>query len=369
MRAINSSVMRKVNRCMVMNLIRKSAVSRAEIAEATQLTRASITQIVDELMREGLVKESEPVSGGGPGRKQRKLSLVEDALCVAGVSLNRRGYDLGVINLGGEVLFSSHGEAGSREAEEVIDEIAASLRAAAERLEPRPRRIYGVGVSLPARVLSESRQPWYQDIGVEEMLRERLSWEVYPGDVSASYALDELYFGIGSAGVEDFMLIHVDERVSAGFVLGGELFVSSRGHSPQLGYVTLCHRGTSCGCEGSGGLEDHIAFPAALEGTPFASWRQVVDSVDADPRAAELFQRVARDLAAEILNIINVLDLDRVVLSGDYVYGGERLAGAVNRQIRLCSLRRSGDEAVTPGRKDEMARICAMPAFHTIFAC
>lgn len=376
MRAINSSVMRKVNRCMVLNYIRQRPISRAEIADETQLTRASITQIVDELMRDGLVMETAPVSGGGPGRKQRKLALVENALCVAGVNLSSRGYDIGIINLGGKVLWHGCGVVENRTPDEVMDEIARRLNEVVGQLDPAPRRIFGVGVNLPSPLSmakemnwEASRHPCWRDVCVEEMLREKLGWEVFLGHISTSYALEELYFGIGYAGVENFMLLHVDENVDAGFVLGGELFVSARGRFPEVGHITINRAGEPCSCGSRGCLEKYIAFPRALEGSGYASWQQVIDRMDSDPQAQELFMRIAGDLAFEIVNIINVLDLDKVVLAGEYFYGGDRLAAEVNARMKGCSLRLMSDETVVPGRKDDMARIAAMPAYHTLFAC
>lgn len=361
---------------MVLDYIRQRPISRAEIADATQLTRASITQIVDELMNDGLVMESACVSGTGPGRRQRKLMLVENALCMAGVSLSHRGYAIGIINLGGKVLWHGCGSVENRNPEEVMEEVSQRLKAAIAGLNPVPGRIYGVGVNLPSPLSmaketdwEKHRHPCWNDTCVEEMLREKLGWDVYLGHISTSYALEELYFGIGYAGVENFMTLHVDDSVDAGFVLGGELFVSARGRFPEVGHISMNRKGEPCSCGGCGCLEKYISFPRALQGSAFTSWKQVIDQMDADPRAKELFGRVAADLAYEIVNIINVLDLDKVVLSGDYVYGGDRLAEEVNARMKGCSLRLVSDETVVPGRWDDLARIAAMPAFHTLFAC
>ena len=52
MRAINASAMRQYNRRMLLNEIRRQPVSRAELAERTHLTRASVTQLIEELIGE-----------------------------------------------------------------------------------------------------------------------------------------------------------------------------------------------------------------------------------------------------------------------------------------------------------------------------
>ena len=149
MRAINSSVMKQSNRKMVLEWIRRRPISRAELSDCTQLTRASITQIVDELMEEGLVTETESVGRNKLGRKQTQLAIVKDAMYIAGVNLRRKGYDLGVINLAGEVLWQRSGATLGREVCTVLDEIAAQLMDAMRALEIPPERLYGVGVGAP----------------------------------------------------------------------------------------------------------------------------------------------------------------------------------------------------------------------------
>ena len=60
--------------------------------------------------------------------------------------------------------------------------------------------------------------------------------------------------------------------------------------------------------------------------------------------------------------------LDRIVLSGNFVYGGERLADAVNRRMQGQCLWEMGAQPVLPGRPMEIARIAAMAAYHSIFS-
>ena len=109
MQAINAAVMRRNNRCMVLDCIRRRPISRAELSDETHLTRASITQIVDELIANGLVRESAPVSNHRPGRRQTLLTLAPDALNIAGINIGRQGYELGLIDLSGRELWSGAG--------------------------------------------------------------------------------------------------------------------------------------------------------------------------------------------------------------------------------------------------------------------
>ena len=375
MRAINSSVMKQLNRRMVLGWIRRSPISRAELSDCTHLTRASITQIVDELMQEGLVAEAESVDNNKLGRTQTRLAIVKDALYIAGVNLRRTGYDLGVINLAGEVLWQRSGATADREVCTVLDEVAAQLGDAVRSLEIPLDKLYGVGVCTPGpldrssgTILNPPNFRQWHNVPIVQMLGARTGWNVYLANVSNAHALEELYFGVGREGVQNFMLLRVDEAVGAGIVLGGRLFSGPQGQCPEIGHVSIDRNGPRCACGRRGCWEQYISFPAALRGTPFTSWPQVIDHLDADPEANVLFARMAENLAFEIVNIVNVFGLDRIVLSGNLVCGGERLADAVNRNLQGSCLWDMGAQTVLPGRQMETVRIAAMAAYHTIFS-
>ena len=171
---------------MVLGWIRRRPISRAELSDCTQLTRASITQIVDELMEDGLVTETESVGRNRLGRKQTQLAIVKDAMYIAGVNLRRRGYDLGVLNLAGEVLWQRSGATLGREVRAVLDEIAAQLREGVRALQIPPERFYGVGVGAPGPLDRSSGvilnppdfAPWH-NVPIVQQLRERTGWNVY----------------------------------------------------------------------------------------------------------------------------------------------------------------------------------------------
>ena len=375
MRAINSSVMKQSNRRMVLGWIRRRPISRAELSDCTQLTRASITQIVDELMEDGLVTETESVGKNRLGRRQTQLAIVKDAMYIAGVNLRRRGYDLGVINLAGEVLWQRSGATLGREVVVILDEIVAQLQEGVRALQIPPERLYGVGVGAPGpldrdsgRILNPPDFKLWHNVPVVDMLKERTGWNVYLANISNAHALEELYFGVGREGVLSFMLLRVDEGVGAGIVLGGRLFSGSRGQCPEIGHISIDRNGPLCACGRRGCWEKYISFPAVLQGTHFTGWPQVMDALGRDPEADALFDRVAADLAFEIANIVNVFGLDRIVLSGNFVYGGERLAEAVNRRLQGQCLWEPDAQMVVPGRQMESVRIAAMAAFHSIFS-
>lgn len=375
MRAINSAVMKQVNRHMILDCIRRRPISRAELSDETQLTRASITQIVDSLMQEGLVMESATVDSHRPGRRQTQLTLVKDALCVAGIFCGSRGYEMGLLNLQGKVLWGYSGTYANKDYITLIDEAAEILKSAVENLSPKPQRVYGLGICLPSpvdqRFADSLRRPGISNKRnnfLAEELHKRLGWDIYIGNGTNAYALDELYFGIGHQNIENFMVLRVDDIVGAGFVINGNLFMGARGFSPEIGHITLEREGPLCKCGNRGCLELYLAPPHVLKDTPFSSWKEVIDRMDEDPAAMALFENEAATLAFEIMNLANVMDLDKVVITGDLIYGGNRLAEAINKFMDENFVHRMDTSSVVCSRGINLPRIACMPAYHSIFA-
>ena len=375
MRAVNSAVMKEINRHMVLDCIRRRPISRAELSDETQLTRASITQIVDNLIREGLVMESATVDSRRPGRRQTQLTLVKDALCIAGLFCGSHSYQLGLMNLHGRVLWSCRREFAGRAVPELMDEAARILKDAVENLSPKPLKVYGLGICLPSPVEQQHAEAFRRpDIArqrnahlAQEMHR-RLGWDVYIGNETNAYALDELYFGLGRDGIENFMVLRVDESVGAGFVINGNLFMGARGFSPEIGHITLERDGPKCRCGNRGCLELYLATSHVLKDTPFSHWKELVDAIDDHPLAAELFTAEVETLAFEIMNLANVMDLDKVVITGDLIYGGDRLAEAINHFMDDRFVHRMDADSVVSSQEINLSRIACMPAYHSIFA-
>jgi len=71
----NLKLVQKINRSLVLNLIKeKGPISRADISKVTKLTRSTVSNIVDYLIKKGLIKEI-GLSVSGVGRRAILLEL------------------------------------------------------------------------------------------------------------------------------------------------------------------------------------------------------------------------------------------------------------------------------------------------------
>lgn len=129
MRAINASVMRQVNQTLLLNRIRTRPISRAELAEETGLTRASVTQIVEELINAGLVIETSMVERSRLGRRSTQLAINPGAGYVFGVMMRPLGCTVGTTDMLGRTLVQNLEITNGREPGDVLDSVAQLIEA------------------------------------------------------------------------------------------------------------------------------------------------------------------------------------------------------------------------------------------------
>lgn len=372
--ATNSAVMRVSNRKLILNLIRLGPISRVELAEATQLTRASITQIVDELIDAGLVEAVSTVESSALGRRRIQLALRHDARYVFGVNIRRRCCQVGVIDLYGKVHAEEELLLAGRPAEQVLDDIAAVIRQQKEELRLAPERIAGIGVCAPGPVdylegtiLNPPNFSAWHNVPVCSMLGRRLGYPVFLEKDTNARALEEKYFG-AALTVSNFMLVQIDDGVGSGVMIHDKLYRGAHGMGTEIGHTTICFDGPVCSCGGRGCLENYLRIPALLQGTPYASWEDLAANVR-QPEAEAIVDRASEYLAAALVNAINLYDLEEVILTGDVARFPEPLLTPLNERVRGRALSRTSlrETPVIASRAVAPVRTGAMAALHELF--
>ena len=97
--------MKYENQRKILNIVNEKPISRIELAGKTGLTQASVSIIVEELIAEGMLYDTEISSDTAAlGRKPTLLEIDPNWGYIIGVSVDRDGVDIGICNLKGQVV-------------------------------------------------------------------------------------------------------------------------------------------------------------------------------------------------------------------------------------------------------------------------
>jgi len=322
---------------LLQEVFRDGPASRADLARSTGLTRATVSDLVGELVEDGLLQELGAPAGARVGKPPTLVGLVPDATHVVAVDLSPDDRMRGaVLNLAGEVRARHElalADATGARAVALLHRLAAELIA----LTDRP--VLGVGVGSPGVVdafgtvidapnLGWSGEPLAAD------LRRALQLPVHVANDANTAVLGEHTFGAADPD-GGLMLVRVGIGVGAGLVLGGALLHGHRGAAGEIGHVVVDPAGERCACGRVGCLETLLAVPRLRRAL-------LQDGVDAEAA----LRTVGEQLGGVLAPVVGALDLHEVVLAGPAELLDGPLLEAADATIRARTMPVGGDHLV-----------------------
>ena len=147
---------------VLLSLLYEEKLSRIELAKQIHLSNTTITNLISELLDEGLVTESDcsdqEAWGTRPvGRPRTAICLVPDARFVIGIHVGVGTFRVALANLRDEILDNKMETFDiQRDPEQVLAQMAACVKAVIQESQVDPALILGVGVGLSGLVDFES---------------------------------------------------------------------------------------------------------------------------------------------------------------------------------------------------------------------
>lgn len=349
-----------INLSVVLDAIRHyGPISRTELAEMTELTSATITNVTSHLTDLGLISESGSAASHG-GRKRVLLTLRENAYWAMGIEISRNHVSGVLSNLGGMILERAHEEIERTEGpQKTIDRVIAMGKRFLKRARESGRAVIGLGIGVPGPVNSEEgivisppNFPGWSWIRLRDRVEEELDLPVYIDDDAKTAALGEAWFGAGR-GVDSIVYISVGTGIGAGVIVNGHLYRGTHELAGQIGHMTLDVNGPRCECSNVGCLEVLAAVPALLNaaasrlqaGEPsalqplFEQDQLTMDEVcrqaeKGDPLAVSVMDQASRYLGAGVVNAVNLYDPEMIILGGRLVRSYKTLVDQVRGIVR-----------------------------------
>jgi len=343
-------------------------VSRARIAQATGLTRATVSALVDDLLRGGLIAEVEPAPRRSAGRPATGLVLSPAGPAGLGLEINIDYLAAVVVDLTGAVRYRQvrHVDQRGRAPAEVLAEIAALAAAAVADcgLTVAAASLAVPGLVDPAGVVRLVPNLGWRDLDLPAALTGAADWPGLPLTVDNEAnlaALGELHTGRAE---RSFLYVSGEIGIGAGIVTDGGLFRGTHGWSGEIGHMTIAADGPVCRCGAFGCLEQYAGQEAIVRAagvppdetgsTGQAVGRLVELAAAVDPSTVDALESAGTALGLAVAGVINVLDLDAVVLGGVLAPLAPWLVGPIDRELR----RRVLTSAWSPVR----VRACALGA-------
>lgn len=299
---------RSHNRSLVLQtLYHRGAMSRADLARETGLTRVTISDLVAESIMDGIIHEIGVREATGPGKPPIVIDFDRGGHQIIGIDLSgTTTFEGAVMDLGGRILerrsLPMPQQHDAEQTYAMARDLARDLIAAATR------PLLGVGIGTPGvvgpdgTVVSAPNLAW-TDMPLGARLNTDLELPVIVRNDANAAVLAEYTFGEAQS---DVMLIRIGRGVGAGVIAGAQPLVGARFAAGEIGHVVVgTDVGPLCVCGRRGCLEAWVNVPRLTEG------------IEAEPALREsVLSDAGTRLGIAIAPIVAALDLSEIVLSG-----------------------------------------------------
>lgn len=324
-RGLQHHGLRRANERAVLTVVGfNPGVSNADIARLSGLAPQTVSAILADIDRAGLISRGE-VLRGRRGQPATPIFLRAEGAFSIGVEIGWRHVDVLLLNLRTEVLARQHRSYEFPDARTVLDEVAAMTASLVATLPAESRaRLLDMGVALPTNLAAilpavgapaEQRALWAgTDVAAELGRRTGLEVSLFNDGNAACWG--ELV-AFPKPRPANFIYFLISRYIAAGIVGEGMLWEGPTGNSANLGSMLVS--------DGAGGQQaaHSIASTTALarrlasagiaveasavEDWDWASFGPVLDQWIADS---------AQALARVVFNTTTVIESDLVVIDG-----------------------------------------------------
>ncbi len=337
-----------------------ASISRAEIARITSLTRTTVSDIVSELIAEGLVNEIGVGESLG-GKSPILLSLVEDSRCLIGLDLAQNQFMGAVVNLRGQIRKMVTLPVNDRRGGEALALVYEMLD---QLMQTVCQPMVGIGVGTPGLVntnegvvVNAVNLDW-QDLPLAHLLEERYHLPVSVLNDSQAAAMGEYTYGEEHTSDSSLIVINARHGIGAGIVINGRLFQGDGGGAGEIGHVVVAPEGgLPCRCGNRGCLETVASAQALVKRTqmlasqtagtqlPHSPQSITLDAIEQafaadDPLARQVVLDAGRYMGLAISSLVGTLNIQKIVLTGDMTRFGAAWLEAIRSTVAQTTLAR-----------------------------
>lgn len=325
----NQQVVKKNNTSLVFRTVtQQEPISRADIAQASGLNKATVSSLVNELLDKQLVYESGPGESSG-GRRPVLLHYNHVAGYSIGIDVGVN-YILGVVtDLKGKIIAEHHVNMKNSSFEFVMEQVKATIQTLMKDLPNSPYGVVGIGIGIPGIVDKQGKVLLAPNLGwknceIKQLIEKEFELPVIIENEANAGAYGEKQFGVGKKS-NDIIYVSAGIGIGVGLILNNNLYQGLSGFSGEMGHMVIQMNGAPCSCGSKGCWEAYASEHALLnkagveKDTTLESLIELATNNDLS--AIGLFKEIGQYLGYGINNIINTFNPEQIII-------GNRLAMA-----------------------------------------
>jgi len=330
--------LREAHRAILLDVLLHGRRSRAELGRHIGMTRASLSRLTRELSSLGLVHEAGVVLNGARGRPSEALEIAPDGAQFLGFKLTGTSLYTALTDLSARVMKIESEPLPSRE----VGDVVAMIRRATLRHQQCAPRLAAIGVCLAGDVhrvpplgdvIGGSAFLGWEEVPLQQELQAATGLPVTISNDVQALTTAHHWFGAGH-GAHSLAVLGVGEGIGCGIVVDGQRVHGAHGRPGKVGHLPV---GGNAHCEQGhlGCVSAYITIPAMLRNAGASDLAEVEAAArSGEERANRAFRDAATALGTVIATLANLIDIERVVVTGEALAVAQLHRDAVDAALR-----------------------------------
>ena len=350
------SYARKINNKLVINRLRTSPASATMLVEELNLSNSAISSILKQLENKGIIIQSHSMANYSKGRKQVYYTLNKDYGIFVILCLSNNRCKIIVSNIKEEVLHNEEHEIDKYDVS-IIYELILKVKKILHEVYPN-NPLAGIYISLPGKVNSKTGElqlskHFDKAIFEENNKITRLFSMHFDAPISIHNDTNLAIIGEKCAGSLqeslDALLIYVDNGIGASMILDGNFYNGAFGYAGELGLMEATFKGETSVLDEFVSLRSIKKYAYSLYNQKLVT-KDLIEKYNEDLILHDYVIETAHVLGKKIKDVLEVLNVSKIVIQGRIIGFGEEYLNALKEEINksqnqceICFSKLNGD--------------------------
>ena len=329
----NTAELRSFNTKRVIDYARcHGAVTQKTLTEALDLSFATVANICNQLIIDGILQETGTDSSSG-GRMPKLLSLVDSSrLTICLYLLRSDVYDISIADLAGRELSAQYVRtAGKLSVGDLIGRLNSVSGDMLSAMGRSRESVLGVAVAAPGifdaetGLIVNSTDPLFENHPLKSALEQQFKLPVYVENESNLLAIAASRADDEGRSLNDLVYLYVGDGVGVGIISNGTLVTGSRGFGGEIEHIPIGERDFGCYCGNTGCVEPELIESGFLRKWSEAigksadelSWADFLATVnEGRPDGIAVVEENGRLIGKLLSILVNIFDPEVVYVGG-----------------------------------------------------
>lgn len=333
----------------------------ADLCKELNLSTPKVANLVNELIRDGVLKDFGKVDSTG-GRKPNIYGLLPESGYFLGVDVKQNHINIGLTNFQKDLVHISQNQPYKlNNNEESLTELCRLIKNFIKSIQVPKDKILGLGLNLSGRINYATGYSYsffhFNEEPLSRVIESQLGIKVFLENDSRAMAFGEFSSGIVN-DEKNVLFLNLDYGLGMGIMINGQLYYGKSGFAGEFGHIPMFKNEIICHCGKKGCLETEASgwaltriFKEKLKNgssTLLTSKKITAEDVkleniiqaanNDDTLAIELIAEIGEKLGRGIALLINIFNPELVILGGSLAYTGEYIRLPIKSAINKYSL-------------------------------